>query len=83
MQEVSIVERRNRFSSLIEQAESGEEILVTRHGRGVAKIVCFDSEKAGRATAKVFDQIRQNAKSMQLGSFDLSQFREERDGGRH
>ena len=38
MREVGIFDARNTFSALIELAEKGEEITITRHGRAVAKI---------------------------------------------
>jgi len=37
--EVGVFEARNRFSELIEAAEAGEEIIVLRRGKPVARIV--------------------------------------------
>jgi prevent-host-death family protein len=34
----SIAETKNRLSELIARAEKGEELVITRHGRPVAKI---------------------------------------------
>lgn len=34
----SIAEAKNRFSELIDRAEKGEEVVITRHGRPVAKV---------------------------------------------
>jgi prevent-host-death family protein len=34
----SIVEAKNKLSELIERAEKGEEITITRHGRVVARL---------------------------------------------
>jgi prevent-host-death family protein len=42
--EVSIVDAKNNLSDLIRKAEQGEEVLISRHGRTVAKLV-----KAGPA----------------------------------
>lgn len=36
--EIGIFEARNRFSELIEAAEAGEEIVVLRRGKAVARI---------------------------------------------
>jgi len=37
--EIGVFEARNRFSELIEAAERGEEIMVLRRGKPVARIV--------------------------------------------
>ncbi len=36
--EATIVEAKNNLSELIRKVESGEEILITRHGKAVAKL---------------------------------------------
>jgi len=36
---VSIAEAKARFSELIKRAEAGEEIVVTRHGKVVARLL--------------------------------------------
>lgn len=39
MKSVSVVEAKARFSALLADVESGEEIAVTRHGKVVARLV--------------------------------------------
>ena len=36
---ISIAEAKAKFSELIKRAEAGEEIVVTRHGRPVARVM--------------------------------------------
>ena len=36
---ISIAEAKARFSELVRRAEGGEEIIVTRHGKMVARLV--------------------------------------------
>jgi prevent-host-death family protein len=38
MSQHSVAETKNRLSDLIDRAEKGEEIVITRHGKPVAKI---------------------------------------------
>ncbi|HEX3810166.1 MAG TPA: type II toxin-antitoxin system prevent-host-death family antitoxin [Rhizomicrobium sp.] len=38
MSQHSVAETKNSLSELIDRAEKGEEIIVTRHGKPVAKI---------------------------------------------
>lgn len=52
MREVGIFDARNSFSALIELAEKGEEITITRHGRPVAKIVPPARTEAQKAQAR-------------------------------
>lgn len=39
MREVGIFDARNSFSALIELAEKGQEITITRHGKPVARLM--------------------------------------------
>ena len=38
MQTVSVHQAKDRFSSLLQAVEAGEEVVITRHGRAVAQI---------------------------------------------
>lgn len=40
---VSVTEAKARLSALIDRAVAGEEIVITRHGRPVAKLVAADA----------------------------------------
>jgi prevent-host-death family protein len=43
---LGVFDAKNRFSELIDRAERGEEIVVTRHGRPVARVAPLnDSER--------------------------------------
>ena len=55
MQEIGAFEAKNKLSALLDQVERGAEIVITRRGKAVAKLVPavpgFDREKAKRAIA--------------------------------
>lgn len=38
MSEYSVADTKNRLSELLDRAEKGEDVVVTRHGKPVAKI---------------------------------------------
>ena len=82
MDEVGLFEAKNKFSELVDRAERGEEIVITRRGRAVAKLVAVqpvrDKEKARRAV----EGIRELAKKMNLGPFDWEEWKRYRDEGR-
>ena len=44
MERVGIFEAKSRLSELIERAEAGDEVTITRHGKPVAKIVPAKAE---------------------------------------
>jgi prevent-host-death family protein len=53
--EVGIGEAKKNLSALIRKVESGEEVLITRHGRVVAKLVRLEPERRvlGGARGKI------------------------------
>jgi prevent-host-death family protein len=80
--EVGSFEAKNTLSALLERAEHGEEIVITRRGKPVAKLVPFrnapDTEQARLAAQR----IRDLAKAMKLGPFDWNEWKQYRDEGR-
>jgi prevent-host-death family protein len=48
METVSIVKAKGKLSQLLDLVERGEEIVITRHGRAVAKLVRFADRSAQR-----------------------------------
>jgi prevent-host-death family protein len=66
MREVGTFEAKNKLSELLDQVEHGAEIVITRRGKAVAKLVPaepgFDREKAKRAAAG----LREASKGVRL-----------------
>jgi prevent-host-death family protein len=57
--EIGVFEARNRFSELIDTAEAGEEVVVLRRGKPVAKIVPVrDRELLIRNRREAIEQAR-------------------------
>lgn len=50
MKTIGAFEAKNRLSELLDAAENGEEVMITKHGRPVAKLVPV--EKFDRARAR-------------------------------
>ena len=59
MREVGAFEAKNKFGQLLDQVEHDEEIVITRRGKAVAKLVPsepgFDREKARRGVAGILE----------------------------
>jgi prevent-host-death family protein len=49
---------KTRFSELIDQAEKGEDIVITRRGKPVAKIVRIDGAAKDNDKASTWTSIR-------------------------
>ncbi len=57
MNEISALEAKNTLSALLDLVEAGEEIVITRHGKPVARLVpphrAFSREQARAAAAAI------------------------------
>jgi prevent-host-death family protein len=62
MVEIGAFEAKNTLGALLDRVEHGEEILITRRGKPVARLVPasagFDREKARRAAAGLLEASR-------------------------
>lgn len=79
---IGTFEAKTHFTKIITQVISGEEILITRRGKAVAKIIpikeTFDRDKI---KAAIF-RLRKLAKEMQLGNFNWDEWKSYKDEGR-
>ncbi len=71
MREIGAFEAKNNFGRLLDQVEHGEEIVITRRGKAVAKIgpaePGFDRAKARRAVAGILEA----SKGVTLGGLKI------------
>ncbi len=75
-------ETKTHFSQLIDRVERGKEIVITRRGKPVARLVSMDTghdRAAARATA---DKLRTLAREMQFGDVGWTLWKQYRDEGR-
>lgn len=82
MQEIGAFEAKNTLGSLLDRVERGEEIVITRHGRPVARLVasatCIDRARAKAAA----ERIRDRAERRSSERFDWETLKADRDEGR-
>jgi len=62
--QIGIFEAKNRLSDLVDQAERGERIYITRRGKKVAVLTGVEEEEefSGEALMKALRQFRASAK---------------------
>ena len=78
MATVGAFEAKTHFSALLERAQRGEQIVITKHGKPVAKLVRIDPDAARRAADAVV-QLRKLREGSTLGGLS---WKELRDAGR-
>ena len=80
--EIGAFEAKNTLGTLLDRVQRGEEIVITRHGKPVARLVPntggFDRAQAREA----FDRIRARAVLLKAGPFDWEELKADRDAGR-
>jgi prevent-host-death family protein len=82
MQEFGAFEAKNKFGHLLDLVEHGEEVMITRHGKEVARIVPARPH-INRAEARAaVRRIRARAEQLKLGHFDWPEWKAYRDEGR-
>ena len=48
MEKVQLHDAKARLSELVDRAQSGEEVVISRHGKAVAKLVGYQPQRAKR-----------------------------------
>lgn len=77
MQTIGAFHAKTHFSSLLDQVENGEQIIITKHGHPVAKLVPIDTTTTQEAIHDTIQHIKDFAKSNKLGGLDWKALRDE------
>lgn len=81
MQEIGAFEAKNTLGALLDRVLEGEEIVITRHGKPVARLVPNASVDRSAAQAAA-ERIRARAQSLKAGEFHWGALKADRDAGR-
>lgn len=82
MKEIGAFDAKTKLGALLDLVERGEEVLITRRGKPVAKLVPSTSRPDVNVAAEAAQRIRARARSLQGDSFDWNEWKELRDEGR-
>jgi prevent-host-death family protein len=77
MREIGAFEAKNRLGQLLDLVEQGEEVVITRHGKAVARLV---PPKTGFSRAEARDaaqRIREMSRGVTLGGRRLKKLVDE------
>ena len=87
IRKVGAFEAKNTLGSLLDRVERGEEIVITRHGKAVARLVPNGGETNRDQVQAAFDRLRERARGLArespgAGAFDWEEVKKLRDEGR-
>lgn len=85
MQEIGSFDAKTHLPALLARVEKGEEFIITRHGKPVAKLLpplaLTPPRLSKKEAKKVADKFRALAKTMD-GKFDWEEWKAYRDEGK-
>jgi prevent-host-death family protein len=82
MKVVGACEARNKLGQLLDLAEQGGEVTITRHGKPVAQIVLAKTTDRRDDAHAANRRIRERAEKAKLGRFDWAEWKPYRKEGR-
>ena len=71
MREIGAFEAKNTLSALLDLAESGEEVIITRHGKEVARLVPPSGTINRNAAREAAQRIRDMSKGVTLDGLKI------------
>lgn len=81
MREVGAFEAKNKLSELLDLVERGEEVMITRHGKAVARLVSPEARPNPEEARAAMARLRARAKALGL-NLTLDEIKAYRDEGR-
>ena len=78
---VGAFEAKTHFSELLERAEHGEEIVITRRGKAVARLMPI-AEVKREDPRKILERMRKRAKTTGIKRFDWKEWKKYVNEGR-
>jgi len=82
MREIGAFAAKNTLSALLDQVERGEEFVITKRGRPVARLMPIAHGHDKEAAREAARDLRALARELNLGPFDWEEWKAYRDEGR-
>ena len=82
MLEVGAFEAKNKLGQLLDLVEQGEVVVITRHGKEVARLIPARQMRDREQARVAIRRIRERAEQLKLGPFNWSEWKSYRDEGR-
>ena len=82
MREIGAFEAKNTLGTLLDRVEEGEEIVITRHGKPVARLVPNAGNIDRSQAEAAAERIRARVRSVMIGGLNWNDLKADRDAGR-
>ena len=82
LRETGAFETKNNLGQLLDLIEQGEEVIITRQEKAVARLVPARPIPSREQARAAILRIRERAEQRKLGCFDWSEWKSYRDEGR-
>ena len=79
MEPISAIEAREQFDALLDDVERGREVVITRGGRSVARLVPAAAPATGHGAAEALRALRKGlaAQGLRVTAAELKELRDE------
>ena len=67
MTAIALFEAKNRLSELIDRVQAGEEFIITRRGKEVARLALPEASDAGQRACDAIASLRASRQGVSLG----------------
>jgi prevent-host-death family protein len=76
---VGTFEAKTKLSELLDKVEAGEEIVITRHGKPIARLVALATERPQRKLTgeEMLERLKEARRGSSLGGFSWKELRDE------
>jgi prevent-host-death family protein len=71
MKEIGALEAKNRLGTVLDWVEQGEEVVITRRGKPVARLVPNRPSASGDEARAAARNIREMSRGMSLGGLSI------------
>jgi prevent-host-death family protein len=71
MREIGAFEAKNRLGQLLDLVEQGEEVVITRHGKAVARLVPPNIGFSRLQAREAAQRIREMSRGVRLGGLEV------------
>lgn len=82
MLEIGAFEAKNTLGSLLDRVEHGEEVIITRHGKPVARLVPNAGGVDRDQAREALNRMRKRAADVKSARFNWKSMKADRDAGR-
>jgi len=72
MREVGAFEAKKTLGSLLDLVQAGEEIVITRHGKRIARLVPDNGRRDREKARRAAEEIKRMSKGVTLGGLKIN-----------